>query len=304
MSNGGDCAFLFDDSHSTFDRGKYFGNLILSSGFKSYYGFLDSTINVFANDTEIRNDSKMFVKMPKRESRSLSSDKDDILLQLKHGKMIVKILSMDNVYFELKFFFNLRLPTEISSHGCFKFVNKVIDRGKIFQLVEELSYFFDDSEGYLDKNTFCVIVFRGSVLLEGSNGFIFSKFPKNAAWNFWNVGVDHLLQIKMGKVGYNFIVDVYNSVLLDSVRSLFDRGKETSLLLEVSYLAALDSKFGHLMKMKIGGIQNAYQRLCGYECMQLRLSDQGPGKWGEAFSLMEMKWVSRTASGSSSSSCM
>ncbi|XP_026426441.1 uncharacterized protein LOC113322546 [Papaver somniferum] len=264
---------------------------------------------------------ELLVKRPEVVSWNLSSDEDDILLQLQQGKIFVKRLPMDNVYFELNFFFNPTLPTGISFHCCFKFIDKVIDSGKVIQLFEGCSYFVDDYAVHLNKDTSCVIVFRGSALLERYNGVIFSKLPESAAWNFWSVGVDHLLQHKMGKVGYNLIMDVYNSVFLDFVRSLFDRGKVIGLLLGVSYFSTLDSKFGHQMKvwftdfllfvlaklgdngdtskllvkmsrrgyltnsfpmllrMQIGGIQNAYKCSCA----------QSSEKWGEAFSLIQLK---------------
>ncbi|XP_026422165.1 uncharacterized protein LOC113318246 [Papaver somniferum] len=168
--------FKLDDSRLLFDRGKYFGTLILSSGFKSDYGFLDSIIHVFAKDTEIRNDSKMFVKMPKRESGSLSSDRDDFVLQLHQDKMFVKTFPLDTVCFEYKFFFNHTLHTRKSSQGCLWSADKVFDRGKEFQLLKGLFSFNCESEDYLDAITSSVIVILGycfDLLLEYSNMTLF-----------------------------------------------------------------------------------------------------------------------------------
>lgn len=74
-----DCFHIgLDDSRSIFDRGKYFGNLILSFGFKSDFG-LDSKNPLRVHDIDNYVD----------------------------GKVLVKMLLMNSVCFEHNFFFQL-----------------------------------------------------------------------------------------------------------------------------------------------------------------------------------------------------
>ncbi|KAI3909936.1 hypothetical protein MKW98_012990, partial [Papaver atlanticum] len=99
--------------------------------------------------------------MPEGVAWNLGNDRDDFLLQLQQGKMLIAMLPMDTVCLELKFFFNHTQHTRTSSCCCFKYAAKVFDRVKGFQLVKGLFSFLFESEDYLDAITSCVIVILG-----------------------------------------------------------------------------------------------------------------------------------------------
>ncbi|XP_026407406.1 uncharacterized protein LOC113302675 [Papaver somniferum] len=94
---------LFDDSRSIFDRGKYvvvppncIGKLILSLGFKSGFGFLDLIIPLCVHDADICVDGKLLVKRPEGVTWNLGNDRDDFLLQLQRGSVLLEYSFMDH----------------------------------------------------------------------------------------------------------------------------------------------------------------------------------------------------------------
>lgn len=64
--------------------------------------------------------------------------------------------------------------------------------------------------------------------------------PESAVWNLWGVVFDYLLHIQMSKVRYKLVVDICISLVLDSSRSVFDRGKMVDLILWVYCFSTYD----------------------------------------------------------------
>ncbi|XP_026388668.1 uncharacterized protein LOC113283568 [Papaver somniferum] len=104
--------------------------LIANLGYHPEFSSLHSKVHVCVNDTEIRDNSKIFGK----------------------------ILLMVTVCFEHNFFFNHILLIAKYSYQCFKSADKVFDRGKQFQLVKVLFSCVSDAEIYFDTNTSGVII--------------------------------------------------------------------------------------------------------------------------------------------------
>lgn len=109
----------------------------------------------------------------KNGSWSNSRFRDQIACMLANGsvysttwQLFVKLIQLGILCFKEKAVISPQIASEQSSHPCFNFISRVIDRGKEFQLIEGFSYLVD--EGYFDTTTSPVIVL-GSVLMETYN---------------------------------------------------------------------------------------------------------------------------------------
>ncbi|XP_026386690.1 uncharacterized protein LOC113281992 isoform X2 [Papaver somniferum] len=129
----------------------------------------------------------LLAKMPEAVTWNLGNDRDDFLLQLQQGKMLIKMLPMDMCVLSTNFFLNHTLHTRMSFSRCFKYVAIVFDRGKGFDRSISMKYYngkFDhrliSMHGFESDFSFCASILLVFVTNGASDesGKLFAKFSQ------------------------------------------------------------------------------------------------------------------------------